>query len=317
MLARLDALAGAERGALGDFIEHLLEVDRREILTDRGYESTFTYCTKRLGYSEQAAFGRIRAARAASAHPEIIEKLRSGELNLEAIVRLYPHLTDQNKSEVLAMAAHAPKRKILEIVADLKGPEPSKPDMIKPLAKPKPPSVEAEPLLAGLQSAEVIPPPRRLRFEFEADDELVVMVERLRALLRHKFPFARLEDIFKEAAGCLLKKIDPGEKPREDARRAGRKPDLKRRWIPVAVKRLVWRRDGGRCAYVAPDGRRCESVDALQYDHVTPYSLGGASDDPANIRLLCRPHNQRLARRRFGPRPGKRGRAGGEGGPAA
>jgi hypothetical protein len=74
------------------------------------------------------------------------------------------------------------------------------------------------------------------------------------------------------------------------------------RIVPRSVKRAVWARDGGRCAYTAPDGRRCESCDALEYDHIVAWADGGRSDTPDNIRLLCRAHNQRLGRRRFGPR---------------
>jgi len=38
----------------------------------------------------------------------------------------------------------------------------------------------------------------------------------------------------------------------------------------------------------------------LEYDHIRPLSLGGRSDDPANVRLLCRAHNALEARRILG-----------------
>lgn len=287
LMARTQALARNERTSLADMIEHLIELDRREILIDRGFASLFAYCTSSLGYSEQAAFSRIRAARAAREHPEILRQLRDGTIHLEAVMRLAPHITAENKEILLEKAAGASRMKILEIVADLKGAEPPKPDVMRPLAKPP--------------SAEVIPPPRRIRFEFEGDDELVVLVEKLKALLAHKYPFARLEDVFKEAARSLHERLDPARPKRP---RAARKPGPRRRRIPARVRREVWARDGGRCVYTSEDGRRCGSAHALQYDHVTPWALGGASDDAANIRLLCRPHNLRLARRLFGPSGG-------------
>ncbi len=53
------------------------------------------------------------------------------------------------------------------------------------------------------------------------------------------------------------------------------------RSIPAAVKRAVWKRDGGQC-------RWCGSTVQLEYDHIHPHSKGGSSSDVDNIQLLCR-----------------------------
>ena len=63
---------------------------------------------------------------------------------------------------------------------------------------------------------------------------------------------------------------------------------------------IVWRRDGGRCAYLGPDGHRCGETAWLELDHIIPWARGGRSDEPGNIRLLCRAHNQSEAARLFG-----------------
>ena len=57
------------------------------------------------------------------------------------------------------------------------------------------------------------------------------------------------------------------------------------RTIPQDVKIAVTLRDGGKC-------RVCGSKKDLQYDHIYPWSLGGRSDDPNNIQLLCGYHNR-------------------------
>ena len=77
------------------------------------------------------------------------------------------------------------------------------------------------------------------------------------------------------------------------------------RAIPAAVKREVWRRDGGRCRYVdRTSGRRCRSQHLLQIDHVVPYACGGTAE-PNNLRLLCAAHHRyRHAGAGFG-RPGE------------
>lgn len=67
--------------------------------------------------------------------------------------------------------------------------------------------------------------------------------------------------------------------------------------IAEAVEALLDRRDRDRrCAFVEADGSRCGSRDFLEYDHVDPFAWGGPSNEPANIRLYCRPHNQARVR---------------------
>lgn len=57
------------------------------------------------------------------------------------------------------------------------------------------------------------------------------------------------------------------------------------RSIPQDVKIAVAARDGGRC-------RQCGSTTDLHFDHVIPWSKGGANTVP-NIQLLCGPCNRR------------------------
>jgi len=56
------------------------------------------------------------------------------------------------------------------------------------------------------------------------------------------------------------------------------------RLIPSSVKLEVWKRDQGKCV-------KCGSDKNLHFDHDIPYSKGGSSSDPANIRILCARHN--------------------------
>ena len=67
------------------------------------------------------------------------------------------------------------------------------------------------------------------------------------------------------------------------------------RYIPIALRRVTWRRAGARCEFVGPSGR-CTSKHKLQIDHYVPLALGGKTT-PENLRILCRNHN--LAEARF------------------
>lgn len=53
--------------------------------------------------------------------------------------------------------------------------------------------------------------------------------------------------------------------------------------IPEAARSEVWRRDNGRCV-------QCGSKEHLQFDHIIPIVLGGATT-VANLQLLCQPCN--------------------------
>ena len=72
------------------------------------------------------------------------------------------------------------------------------------------------------------------------------------------------------------------------------------RHIPARVRRAVWRRDGGRCAFVAPNGRRCAERAFLEFHHREPYAIGGEAT-LANISLRCRAHNVYEAALAFAP----------------
>jgi len=69
-----------------------------------------------------------------------------------------------------------------------------------------------------------------------------------------------------------------------DAMSAEGAPASRREPIPESVRRQVFRRDAGRCA-------ACGSEELLQFDHVIPLALGGAST-AENLQLLCAPCNR-------------------------
>jgi 5-methylcytosine-specific restriction endonuclease McrA len=71
---------------------------------------------------------------------------------------------------------------------------------------------------------------------------------------------------------------------RAHAALAGEAVERRRDPIPRAVRLAVFERDGGRCV-------ECGSSFEIQYDHVIPVALGGAST-AANLQILCAPCNR-------------------------
>jgi 5-methylcytosine-specific restriction endonuclease McrA len=61
-------------------------------------------------------------------------------------------------------------------------------------------------------------------------------------------------------------------------------PQPRRVPIPKEVRKAVFDREGGRCV-------ECGSTFDLQYDHILPFALGGATT-VENLQLLCSTCNQ-------------------------
>jgi hypothetical protein len=71
------------------------------------------------------------------------------------------------------------------------------------------------------------------------------------------------------------------------------------RHIPPSVRRAVWHRDGGRCAYRDERGERCRETFGLEVHHRHAHALGGPATVD-NLELRCRPHNTLAAEQDFG-----------------
>ena len=78
------------------------------------------------------------------------------------------------------------------------------------------------------------------------------------------------------------------------------------RHIPAEVKRVVWLRDLGRCAFVSPSGHRCAERGFVEFHHVQPFAAGGEATVD-NVELRCRRHNAHEAALYFGRRKANRG----------
>ena len=124
--------------------------------------------------------------------------------------------------------------------------------------------------------------PERYKVQFTASAEFHAKLREAQALLRHQIPDGDLEKIFDRVLEALLadlrkQKLAATERPRENRSQAsGTEPTSSpsSRHIPAAVRRTVWARDGGRCAFVSTNGRRCAEEGFLEFHHVVPYASG-------------------------------------------
>ncbi len=331
LLAQVQDLAQREREATVALIVHLAELDGRRLYLAEGYSSLFKYCTAVLHLAEHATYNRIEAARAVRRFPVLLEYLAAGWVTLSALRLLVPHLTPENHREVLAQARYKSKREVEEVVARLR-PQPPVPDVVRKLptrtqdaqstprdhdagelmlavapgATPAPAVLPAPPALRAVVSPLA---PERYKVQFTARAELHAKLREAQALLRHQIPDGDLEQVFDRALDALLASLRKQKhaataRPSEDQGQisetvANRIPNS--RHIPASVRRAVWTRDAGRCAFVSTNGRRCDEEAFIEFHHIVPYAHGGPSI-VGNIELRCRAHNGYEAERHFGRR---------------
>jgi hypothetical protein len=310
-------LAANERLATGQLIAALAEVDARKLYLGEGYSSLFVYCTRVLHLSEHAAYGRIEAARAARRFPEILEFLVDGSITLTTVTLLAPHLTEENCHAAFHAARHRSKREVEEQVAALR-PLPPVPASVRKLPERRaqstaiamsgamPIAQKAEerpaevPVMSPAKPAVVKPlAPEHYKVQFTVSRETHEKLRRAQDLLRHSIPDGDPAKIFDKALSLLLAQIERQKlaaavKPHKELSTSRSSP----RHIPASLRRAVWKRDGGQCAFVGTRGR-CAERGFLEFHHREPFAAGGATTID-NLELRCRAHNAYEAELFFG-----------------
>jgi 5-methylcytosine-specific restriction endonuclease McrA len=149
--------------------------------------------------------------------------------------------------------------------------------------------------------------PRRYLIRMTVGEETQQKLVRARDLLRHMIPDGDPAAIFDRALTLLLARLQRTKSAATDNPRTPRSGGLatgRSRHVPAPVRRAVWARDEGRCAFVGTGGR-CDETGALEFHHVVPFACGGATS-VENIELRCRAHNAYEGARAFGDWRGKR-----------
>jgi hypothetical protein len=322
-VARLPTLVQAERHAMVDVIEHLVEMERRRLYLRLSVSSLYRYCIERLGYGEDAALKRHRVAKLALRLPQVLDELRAGTIHLTGLFLLSTHLTDKNATTLLAEGRGKSRRQIEELIArwfprsDVPpsltpiGPEVSGPagtELLLPGAAARA-DVRALPVTcsktgqAALLRLEPLSP-TRLRVEFTARAELYEKLEKARELLSHALPSGDLGELVERAVDALIEQEIRkrfGPRTASGAGKARKARELKpgSRHVPVETERAVWERDNSQCTFVDGEGRRCAERRFLTLEHRTPFALGGPPT-LENLCLLCTAHNLENARQVFG-----------------
>jgi len=339
LINSLESVRGREIEDTAEILLHLIEVDKRKLYEAHDYTSLFAYCTLgELGYSESSAQRRIVSARAIDRFPELLELFLSRELSLSNISLLSSVLTEENKGEIISGIRGKSRREAEEFIARYKPTKPLH-EKIKPVVVKSEKTEEPDLFTQSNNKSEFTSAggsteinnlgEKRYEMHYSVSGETMEKFKEAKILLSNKYPRgALLEQVFDE---CLEAYLDKNSPKRREKRRAKRKakqavadntvshsmgpyskeaPNAvengivlsgpkRNRHIPRAIQDKVKIRDGQRCTYESPAGRRCNCNHDLEIHHEHAFAKGG-KHEIGNLRLLCRAHNAMLAEREFG-----------------
>jgi hypothetical protein len=277
-----------ERKKMMSVLEHLREVDRRKLYAEHECDSLWAFCIKELKYSNGSAGRRVRAMRLIREIPTLKEDLLEGKQNLTSLSQAQSFFQIEEKAQEKRMTTEQ-KKEVLEKIEDK-------------------PTRDCEKELLKLSSAPIqISHPEKKREIDETYTELKLVLNaaamrklaRIKALRSHANPSMNYAELFEYMADEVLKKIDPMEKTSKPS--SAQNEAVQQMATTLARSKLVvWKRDQGTCSFKDPEtGKCCGSTYFLELDHIVPVALGG-SNEPSNLRLRCRGHNQRYAVKIYG-----------------
>ena len=257
LLRDLVSLVAEERATTAALLAHLAEFDARRLYLPAAYPSLYAYCVQELHFSEQAAFKRIQAARAARQFPAIFSAVADGRLHLSAVVLLAPYLTAENADQLLFAAGHKTKSEIEaliaarfqipEVAADVgavsslgstPNAEQLSPGIVEPLPTPHAPGhVGPRAELAPVAPERIV---LRLTIAASTQDKLRYAQE----LLGHQIPSGDLAQVLDRALDLAIAQLEKRKFAATARPRPTQHPSGNPRHIPAEVKRAVWQRDG-------------------------------------------------------------------------
>ena len=234
LLSRTKELSRIEHHLEVVVIDHLREIQKRRLYLRRGFSSLFDYAVRELGYSDAAAWRRIKAMRLCADVEGARERLQNGTMTLNAAAQLQ-HAFDRQERKKERPARSAPGGTGCGAAAQSQeGSAPARPAERKPV-----PVLDSEARrelveqASGKSSREVMQllaevdpelaaPADRVRplgggrWELKAviDDECRRGLERLKGLLSHVDPHLTLGQLMGRLVREGLDRHDPARPPR-------------------------------------------------------------------------------------------------------
>ena len=310
------ALLGA--GVSACLAAHVAVIDDRQLPLERGFASTSEYCQLKWGLSKYQAGRLLTVARTGQRYPFVFELLKTARINQTNVLLVRRYLTSENHRDLLTMACGMSKAALRYELASRYPNVADEPTLrgidLPPRPTPPPP---ADPDDVIGQARQATAESEYEKWDMDADVRPVsadvymlktpLMKEAVDDFLEARDlngrcgPEESWPELLAAAARALVTARRKQKWGETDQPRKGKSPeDCVLDKLPAKIRREVWLRDEGRCAYVSEDGRRCTCKSGLQFDHINPKSIHGAPTSADEVRLLCWRHNQFMADKELG-----------------
>jgi hypothetical protein len=151
----------------------------------------------------------------------------------------------------------------------------------------------ATPVLSPAPRRPVIAPLASDRDEirFTASGQTCEKLRLAQDMLRHAVPTGDVAEVVDRALTVLLEDLARKKFAATDRQPLGRGAAPGSRYVVAKVRRAVWIRDGGRCAFVSKAGRRCNERAFAEFHHLDPYGVG-VEATIETMELRCSAHNK-------------------------
>lgn len=286
----LMCLKSKESHIIACIVSHLEEVFRRRLFARHKCSSIYDYCIRVLGYSNGEAHRKISACKLATQCSEVKSSIAKGELSLSNAASVQVFL-NQNK-----LGSEKAKNSRGEIGPRTKPLNPV--HIINRVKNKSTRECEVELEKIAKENHISIPERRPRRRNFGEKIFLRVYLERekvdlLKTRLNIKCDQELIEELIAEKLNVTAPKNDVLSRSRNlPSQRSRNLPSQRSRSISPSRKSIVFKRAQNKC-------ENCGSKHYLQIDHRLSVAKGGSNNEE-NLRVLCRPCNQRAAIEQLG-----------------
>jgi hypothetical protein len=240
---------------------------------------------------------RVNSVRLMRSVPEVEAKMNSGNLSMSTASQVHRFLRQEKK-----VGHSVSEAETLKIVESCEGK--SKREVEKALF-----SMASEEVHASAERTKVVSD-CLTEVKFLIPESTFKKLEEVKNLIGND----SLKDIFDRALDALLNQnkkkkgmVSETTFPGKESIKTRLNPfpgtpndptplQIRKRFIPIAIKRIVSQRSGNQCEFVdLKTNKRCDSKHKLQFDHFPlPFAFGGTHTS-ANLRHACFQHNQKGA----------------------
>ncbi|RZA05833.1 MAG: hypothetical protein EOP11_11850, partial [Proteobacteria bacterium] len=260
--SRLESLVNQERVITREILQLIIVAEDRKLYLERGFDSVVRWLIGRYQYSETAALRRVNAARMLRAVPAAIGKIESGALNLTTLSKAHTVI----RAEERRTGGQMPGARKEAVAGAMENKSLSSAE--RTLAQLFPEAVKKlEETKVQDRGADEV----RISITLKREDYELIM--KVKAALGHALPEADLATITAHVYAEYWKRKNPQRdvKPKKQSATAAVAPRTSAKPIDARTKRLIFRRDDGRCQYTDPlSKRRCLSTHRVQVDHIQP-----------------------------------------------